>query len=171
MLVADGGLTRQAPTDRAHRARLEPLDAERIAPGLFEVKNHRSGTHYRVDIGEPACECADFEYRMRPAGGECKHIHFLKQISTGDLCPSCGYAICRPSCPRRERSDRTELREGDAVAVRESSHEVLGAVSDAPDSVVKARCPIPEKRAHLDNGSSHEQLQRVQRAKEAMPSE
>lgn len=93
--------TAPATDDRARRARVEPLSAERIAPGLFEVQNRRSNRHYRVDVREPACECADFQYTMGPVDGACKHIAFIQQIGDGRLCPHCGYTQCRPSCPRR----------------------------------------------------------------------
>lgn len=120
-LVADGGLKRQESMDRGRRARIEPLNAERIAPGLFEVVNYRSENHYRVNIRAPACECADFQYTMNPAGGVCKHIRFIEQISNGELCPSCGYPVCRPSCPAHlndngERSRETRFAESNLEA-------------------------------------------------------
>lgn len=87
--------------DRARRARFEPLGAERIAPGMFEVSNLRSERIYRVDLRQNACECEDYQYTMGPANGDCKHLSYLKQISKGELCSHCGYAICRPSCPQR----------------------------------------------------------------------
>lgn len=92
---------------RARRARAQPLTAERIAPGMFEVKNLTSESTHIVDIEEPACQCRDFEYRMGPAGGRCKHILYIEQIADGDLCPACGYETCRPSCPER-LSESTE---------------------------------------------------------------
>lgn len=90
-----------ATRERARSARFEPLQAERIAPGMFEVSNLRSGGAYVVDIRDGACQCADFEYRMGPAGGACKHLAFVRLVSEGVLCPRCGYATCRPSCPGR----------------------------------------------------------------------
>jgi len=54
---------------RTRRARFEPLDAERIAPGMFEVSNLRTGGDHVVDIREEACDCDDYRYRMGPADG------------------------------------------------------------------------------------------------------
>jgi|GEM_PF-2314126 len=99
-LVADGGCSRSSG-GRTHRARIEPLAADRLDVGVFEVRNLASDTHYRVDISEPTCECEDFQYTVGPAGETCKHIQFIEQVSTGELCPACGYAMCRPSCPER----------------------------------------------------------------------
>jgi len=102
-------------TDRTVRARTEPLAVERLAPGLFEVHNRRAGTHYRVDIAEQVCECDDFRYNTGPAGEPCKHIRFIEQISAGELCPTCGYSHCRPSCPRRDADDHASPAEADNV--------------------------------------------------------
>lgn len=87
--------------DRARRARNEPLRADQIAPGMFEVSNLRSGSTHVVDVREQACECKDYQYRMGPAGGRCKHLEFVHQIAEGDLCSHCGYKRCRPSCPNK----------------------------------------------------------------------
>lgn len=38
-------------------------------PGLYTVTT-QSGSRYLIDVGLPACECPDFEYR----GRACKHI-------------------------------------------------------------------------------------------------
>ena len=91
-------------TERARRARNEPLAADRIAPGMFEVENRKSGSTHVVDMAaeSPVCQCHDYQYRMGPAGGECKHVAFLRQVADGELCSWCGYAHCRPSCPHRE---------------------------------------------------------------------
>lgn len=92
-----------AVSARAERARSEPLSAELIAPGLFEVRNRISNRHHRVDVREgPVCECEDYRYRhASSAGFACKHIEFIHAISNGELCGHCGYATCRPSCPRK----------------------------------------------------------------------
>jgi hypothetical protein len=80
---------------------MEPLAAERLAPGVFAVRNRRSGGHYQVRIDDDlTCECDDYRYRAGPQDA-CKHIQFITQISAGELCPACGYATCRPSCPER----------------------------------------------------------------------
>jgi len=50
------------------------------ATGLFMVVSE-SGEEYLVDTYQPACECADFEYRS-PAGG-CKHIRRVA-FATGE---------------------------------------------------------------------------------------
>lgn len=104
-LVADGGRLSSIPdsalTKRAKRARTEPLAAERLDSGVVEVRNIRSKTRYRVDIREQACECEDYQYTVGPEGETYKHIRFIEQISSGDLCPSCGYTVYRPSCPAR----------------------------------------------------------------------
>lgn len=107
-LVADGGRVRTSGT-RTQRARIEPLAADRLEAGVFEVRNLNAGTQYRVDISGPTCECEDFQYRAFPAGETCKHIQFIEQISSGRLCPSCGYTSCRPSCPARY-ADESERR-------------------------------------------------------------
>ena len=88
--------TAHGPTgDRTRRARYEPLSATKIAPGMFEVRNLRSGGEYVVDVRDGACECEDDLYRnMR-----CKHRRFIEQVAEGELCPECGYPTCRPSCP------------------------------------------------------------------------
>lgn len=88
-------------TTRAQRARDEPLSAEKIAPGMFEISNARSGSTHTVDMlaETPACTCRDCQYRMGPRGGLCKHAEWLTQVSDGDLCHWCGYSMCRPSCP------------------------------------------------------------------------
>jgi hypothetical protein len=90
-----------ATRKREHSARFEPLRAERIAPGMIEVENRRSGGVYVVDLREGVCECEDYTYTMGPAGGECKHLAAMRLASEGDLCPTCLYPICRPSCPER----------------------------------------------------------------------
>jgi len=92
---------------RTRRARFEPLDAERIAPGMFEVSNLRTGGDHVVDIREEACDCDDYRYRMGPADGRCKHLRFIKGIAAGDLCPHCGYETCRPSCIGRTTETET----------------------------------------------------------------
>ena len=91
-----------APTDRARRARYEPLQAEQIAPGMFEIENLRSDGVHTVDVRGPACTCEDFQFRMGPADRTCKHIEYIRQVSDGTLCSHCGYETCRPSCPRRD---------------------------------------------------------------------
>lgn len=106
--LTDGGtISRPSTIERARRARYEPLTTIQIAPSSFEVRNLRSNTTYCVDISDATCECDDYEYRAGPAGESCKHIHFVRQVSAGKLCPSCGYPTCRPSCP-----DRSENRGG-----------------------------------------------------------
>lgn len=86
---------------RARRARFDPLSADRIAPGMFEVSNRRSDSVYTVDVRTQSCTCPDFEYRQAAVDGECKHLAFVHQISAGEVCQHCGYPICRPSCPER----------------------------------------------------------------------
>ena len=36
-----------------------------------------------------------------PLNDEWHHIAFIQQIADGELCPQCGYCLCRPSCPKR----------------------------------------------------------------------
>lgn len=97
-MAASASLTEE----RARRARSEPLRAERIAPGMFLVENIRSGSEHTADARDLVCDCEDYQYRMSQIeGGRCKHLEYLKQIDEGVLCPSCGYRICRPSCPKR----------------------------------------------------------------------
>jgi hypothetical protein len=87
---------------------MEPLAAERLRPGVFAVRNLRSGGRYRVRIDDGlTCNCDDYRYRAG-SGGACKHIQFIEQISTGELCPACGYGTCRPSCPERARVSTRE---------------------------------------------------------------
>jgi hypothetical protein len=88
-------------TKRTRQARFEPLDATRIAPGMFEVRNLRRESTHTVDIREQACDCEDFQYRMGPAEGQCYHLRFVQGIADGEFCCECGYEHCRPSCPRR----------------------------------------------------------------------
>ncbi|RDZ61402.1 hypothetical protein C5B90_19205 [Haloferax sp. Atlit-12N] len=103
MAVAKSGTM----SDRDRRARVEPLSAERIAPGMFAVSNLRSGSTWIVDIREGVCECPDFHYRSgkNADGFECKHEKFIKKIANGELCSHCGYERCRPSCPERGRDE------------------------------------------------------------------
>jgi hypothetical protein len=96
--------TTDMTSPRTRRARFRSLDAERIAPGMFEVErltaDGEDNTH-TVDLQEGACDCEDYTYRMGPAGGECYHLRFVRLIADGVLCPTCGYEVCRPSCPER----------------------------------------------------------------------
>jgi len=94
---------------RTRRARIRPLTAERIAPGMFEVERlGADGDAHVVDLHENACDCGDYEYRMGPAGGDCYHLRYLKLIADGVLCPHCGYETCRPSCIARTTDDHDE---------------------------------------------------------------
>jgi hypothetical protein len=92
--------THDMTSPRTRRARFRSLNAEKVAPGMFEVERLGGDTH-TVDLREKACDCEDFEYRMGPAGGACYHLRFVRLIADGVLCPRCGYEICRPSCPER----------------------------------------------------------------------
>jgi hypothetical protein len=93
---------------RARRARREPLRAKPHAPGMVTVERLGAGDdgnhEYVVDLRGGACECPDYQYTMGPIDAECKHLAFMRLVSAGDLCPSCGYAQCRPSCVRRSDS-------------------------------------------------------------------
>lgn len=93
---------------RTRRARFEPLGAERVAPGMVAVTNTRSGSTYTVDLREGVCECEDYQYRMGPADGQCKHLRFVALVEAGELCPRCGYATCRPSCPERSTTEEDD---------------------------------------------------------------
>jgi len=93
---------------RARTARREPLKARPHAPGMVRVKrlgadgdDDDEDHEYVVDLREGVCECPDYRYTMGPINGECKHLAFMRLISEGKLCSSCGYAVCRPSCPNR----------------------------------------------------------------------
>ena len=94
---------------RTQRARIEPLAAEQVAPGVFAVQNRQSGgcDRVRVENGR-SCNCADYQYRAEASTEPCKHIQFIEQISAGELCPTCGYTTCRPSCPQRLRRQSAE---------------------------------------------------------------
>lgn len=95
-------------TTRARRARDEPLSAEKIAPGMFRITNARSDSAYVVDMAaaSPVCECPDYRFRCSESGDDCKHLSYIRQVADGGLCSWCGYEICRPSCPRKERGGR-----------------------------------------------------------------
>ena len=60
---------------RTVRAATEHMTVYEEADALFEVTT-QSGRAYRVDLREPACECADFQYREEVA--ECKHIRRVR---------------------------------------------------------------------------------------------
>ena len=105
--MSEAGHKRTRSATRAQRARDEPLSAEKIAPGMYEVSNLRSDSTYVVDMlaESPVCECPDYRYRCADAGEDCKHLSYIRQIADGGLCSWCGYSTCRPSCPYKE-SDR-----------------------------------------------------------------
>jgi len=98
-----------ATAKRTRRARFRPLRAEQTAPGMYAVErlgvDDREAHTHTVDLRENACTCRDYEFRMGPAGGDCYHLRYLKLVSDGELCPRCGYATCRPSCPARPTTE------------------------------------------------------------------
>lgn len=105
MSTATPASMQTATRKRERSARFEPLRAKEIAPGMFEVENLRSDSTYVVDVREGGCECQDYEYTMGPAGGECKHLAAIRLASEGELCPTCLYPTCRPSCPERPTTE------------------------------------------------------------------
>lgn len=74
-----------ATTKRSVKAATEPLAVARIGPELYLVDNGQHGedhTQYTVDLREPACTCADYQYRAdsddRVAQHGCKHIRRVR---------------------------------------------------------------------------------------------
>lgn len=69
-----------AASSRSFRAVSEYMSVVQEAPDLYTVVSE-SGTEYVVDLrGDPACTCADFQYR--PEVDACKHI-LRARLETG----------------------------------------------------------------------------------------
>lgn len=88
-------------SERATRARREPLTVDRLGGSRLRVRNLVSESEHVVDLVARECDCSDYEFRMGPAGGRCKHLHLADQIVAGEICPDCCRPLCRPSCPGR----------------------------------------------------------------------
>jgi len=89
--------TTQTTHDR--NARYEPLRAKPHAPGMVVVQNLGRDSEHVVDLRSGVCDCPGFQYHET-----CYHKRFMDLVADGELCPTCGYARCTPSCIRRSDS-------------------------------------------------------------------
>jgi hypothetical protein len=97
---------RSFPTaaDTERRARWRSFDVEATGPGMWRVESRDSGNEYDVflDAGRYKCTCRSHEMHVVHGPlARCKHAEVIAGIVDGDLCPSCTYPTCRPSCPQR----------------------------------------------------------------------
>lgn len=77
--------TTPVTTKRSVAAATEYLLTHKEAPGIYLVDNGKQGDdhdQYRVDMREPACSCADYQYRAdsneRVAEHGCKHVRRVR---------------------------------------------------------------------------------------------
>ena len=50
---------------------------------VYEVESSTKDKSYIVDLRKKTCTCPQFIYRLKKAGGECKHIAAVKEFATG----------------------------------------------------------------------------------------
>ncbi len=50
------------------------MKIRKILGNKFKVESSTQGKFYTVDLTAPSCTCAHFTFRLRGAGGKCKHI-------------------------------------------------------------------------------------------------
>lgn len=99
---------RTFPTADATRRKAfyRPYEIECLGGGVWEVDPHASENTYTVMLrdGRFECDCESFNFHSIHGPREtCKHGRVVQGVVDGDLCPSCTYPRCRPSC--RLRSD------------------------------------------------------------------
>lgn len=52
----------------------ERMNIKKLKGNKFKVESSTKGKFYTVDLTAPGCTCAHFMFRLRGAGGKCKHI-------------------------------------------------------------------------------------------------
>jgi len=67
--AAHKSATRDVESGRYERAVTEAMRVSPVADRMYEAESAKNGT-YTVDLSNPACECADFQYRE----SFCKHL-------------------------------------------------------------------------------------------------
>jgi hypothetical protein len=51
----------------------------RVQDGYKVESQSRPGVFYFIDLEKKTCTCPEFQYRMKPIGGICKHINFVDE--------------------------------------------------------------------------------------------
>lgn len=119
-------------TDRALRARGEPMAVTSFGTNLYEVDTE-SGS-YLVDVGAGRCTCPDHTYR----NARCKHLRRVAiEINEGEVPPPGKVAVTCHDCDREVYvdNDRAEggphycvahrIAPGDAVRDRETGRRLV----------------------------------------------
>lgn len=100
---------RSFPTADAVRRKAfyRSYDVDCLGGGVWAVESRDSESEYTVVLrdGRYQCDCESYNYHaIHGPRDTCKHGRVIQGIVDGDLCPSCTYPRCRPSCVNRSDS-------------------------------------------------------------------
>lgn len=91
------------PSSIRRRARWESVRVDFHGHGVWGVQRFGGDPHtVMLRDGRIECDCQSFNFDcIHGPLKRCIHAEVVHQIVHNDLCPSCAYPRCRPSCPRR----------------------------------------------------------------------